>query len=332
MMPRRIVITRELGTRVSDALGALGDVWVNPWERVLTADELAQACRGSSAVVATGLDGIDDRVLDAAGPTLRVVANVAAGYENIDVAAANRRSVVVTNTPEVLTEATADMAFALILATARRVVEADRFVRSGTPWRRAPTWMLGQQVAGSTLGIIGLGRIGQAVARRATGFGMRVLYANPRPVAGELQAALGAAPRRLPALLEESDFVSLHCPLSAETHHLIGPDELRQMKPTAILVNTARGAVVDESALAKALHERTIAGAGLDVFEDEPLVRPALVDCDRAVLVPHLGSATVSTRASMAKLAMDNVVAVLSGRPPLTPVPASELRPYGERC
>jgi glyoxylate reductase len=250
-----------------------------------------------------------------AAPRLRVIAVAAVGYNLIDVAAATRRGILVTNTPGVLTETTADMAWALMLATARRVAEGDRFVRAGR-WKGV-TWslMLGRDVQGATLGIIGLGRIGKAIARRASGFGMRVLYHTRRP--DPEAERLGAAYRSKADLLREADFVVLSVPLTPETRGLIGDAELALMKPSAYLVNVARGPVVDEAALVRALQEGRLAGAGLDVFEDEPRVHPALVELDQVVLTPHIGSASRATRLAMATRAAENCVAALAGqRPP----------------
>ena len=318
-----IAITRHLPEAVVARLRAVGELRLNEPDRQLTGAQLRAACAGAAAIVATGLDPIDAELLDAAGAQLRIVANVAVGYDNVDVEAAAARGVVVTNTPDVLTDDTADMAFALLLAAARRVAEGDRMIRRGEPWTWTPTFMIGARVSQATLGIVGLGRIGQAVARRAAGFGMRVLYASRRPAPAEVERELGATRCPLEELLERSDFVSLHCPLTEGTRHLIGAAELRRMKPTAVLVNTARGAVVDERALAEALRDGEIAAAGLDVFEREPHVERLLLGCESAVLAPHLGSATDATRGAMAALAADNVERVLAGRPPLTPVAAA---------
>ncbi|HJP66224.1 MAG TPA: D-glycerate dehydrogenase, partial [Actinomycetota bacterium] len=256
--------------------------------------------------------------LDAAGDQLLIVANYAVGFDNIEVEACTRRGVLATNTPDVLTETTADTAWALLMAAARRVAEGDRFLRGRTPWIWGPEMMLGQDVHHKTLGIVGFGRIGHALARRAKGFGMRVVYFDvyrPRP---ELEQELGAEYRELDDLLAESDFVSLHVNLSPETHHLINAERLRAMKPTAVLVNTSRGPVIDEPALAHALRDGEIFAAGLDVFEREPEVHPDLLELDRAVVIPHLGSATVDTRHAMGMLAVDNLLAALEGQQPPT--------------
>jgi glyoxylate reductase len=265
---------------------------------------------GADAIVCTLLDRIDADVLDAAGERLRVVATVAVGYDNIDVAACAARGVVVTNTPDVLVEATADLTFALLLGVTRRVGEGDRLLRAGTPWSWSMGFMLGTGLQGRTLGLVGYGRIGKAVARRAAAFGMRVVV-NRRSGEG----------LTLEELLAVADVVSLHCPLTASTHHLIDAAALRRMRPEAYLINTARGPIVDEAALAGALERGELAGAGLDVFEREPAVEPRLLALDTVLLTPHLGSATAQTREAMAVLAARNVVAVLGGDPPVTPVP-----------
>jgi glyoxylate reductase len=272
---------------------------------------------GARALMTLLTDKVDATLLEAA-PTLQIVANVAVGYNNVDVAAATTRGILVTNTPDVLTETTADFAFALMLATARRLSEADPYMRAG----KYEGWELfqphlGLDVHGKKLGIIGLGRIGRAVARRATlGFTMPVLYYD-RNTHGDAAQELGARRVSLETLLRESDFVSLHVPLTAETRHLIGERELSLMKPTAILINTARGPVVDEAALVHALEHGEIAGAGLDVFEDEPRMHPGLASLYRHVVVtPHLGSATVETRRRMSLLAAENAIAALQGKRP----------------
>jgi glyoxylate reductase len=283
------------------------------WDRARLLAEVP----GADGLIALLVDPVDAELL-AAAPGLRVVANFAVGFDNVEVAAASARGVVVTNTPDVLTDATADFAFALLLAAARRVVEGDALVRSGrwTGW--APGQLLGAEVAGRTLGLIGLGRIGQAVARRARGFDLRVLHTGPRPVAAA--EALGAERVPLPALLAESDFVSLHCPLTDETRGLIDAAALAQMKPGAILVNTARGACVDEAALAAALGAGHLGGAGLDVFAAEPLVHPDVLASPRVVLAPHAGSATTTARRRMGEICATAVRAVLEGRRPDTVV------------
>ncbi|MBI1962136.1 MAG: D-glycerate dehydrogenase [Candidatus Rokubacteria bacterium] len=289
-------------------------------DRPLTKPELIARLQGKDGLVCHIICGIDDEVL-AAAPALKVVANVAVGYNNVDVAAARRRGVVVTNTPDVLTETTADFAWALLMAAARRVVEADRHARSGRwgVWKWDLLW--GADVHGKTLGVVGFGRIGRAVARRALGFGMRVLYHDAVRADAAVERELRATSTSLETLLPEADFVTLHTNLTPETRHLIGERTLRTMKPSAILVNASRGPVVDETALARALREGWIAGAGLDVFEDEPKIHPDLLPLANVVLAPHIASASRDTRVAMATLAVRNCLAVLAGNAPLTPVP-----------
>src|SRR5216683_1931840 len=281
--------------------------------------ELMSRLKGRQGLVCLITDAIDAPLL-AACPDLKVVSNVAVGFNNIDVAAATARGVVVTNTPDVLTETTADFAWTLLMATARRVVEADRYVRDGkfTQWEFM--LLLGGDVHGKTLGIVGFGRIGRAVARRALGFNMRVLYHDAVAADPATERELRATRTDTATLLRESDFVSLHTPLLPETQHLINAQSLRTMKKTAYLVNASRGPVVDEAALVQALTEGWIAGAGLDVFEDEPKVHPGLMGLSNVVLAPHIASASSDTRIKMAALAVDNCLAVLEGQTPPTPV------------
>jgi glyoxylate reductase len=311
-------VTAALPGRAPEMLAAAGEVRAEPEaERLARADLLALV--GGVDVALTMLyDRIDDELLDAAGPNLRGICNVAVGFDNVDLAACARRGIVVTNTPGVLDDATADIAFGLILAATRRLGEGERLIRAGRPWRWGMGFMLGHDLRGARLGIVGLGGIGSRVAHRGRAFGMEIAYTSRHesPHAGELEATC----LDLDELLATSDVVSLHAPLTPETRHLIGARELALMKPTATLVNTARGAVVDETALVDALREGAPAAAGLDVFEDEPLVHPALLELENAVLVPHLGSATVETRAAMAELAAKNAIAIATGEPPPTPV------------
>jgi glyoxylate reductase len=280
----------------------------------LSPDQLQQRLTGKHAVVVLLGDRIDQAAIDA-GSELRVIANVAVGYDNVDVAYARSRGLVVTNTPDVLTDAVADFTWALILAVTRRLGEGERIVRRGAWKGWAFDFMLGSSLAGKQLGIVGAGRIGRAVAARGGAFGMRVAYHSRRKADWPSAEAMS-----LDRLLATSDIVSLHVPLSAETRHLIGQAALARMKRTAFLINTTRGSVVDEAALAWALKERLIAGAALDVFEREPDVHPDLLPLEQAVLSPHLGSATRETRLAMADLAVRNVVEVLAGRAPLTPI------------
>jgi len=310
-MKPRVLVTRHVYRAALDRLAPHADVEYVDQREVLTEDELAARLADKDAVLCQLTDRITARVLDAA-PRLRIVANIAVGYDNVDVAAATERGVLVSNTPGVLTETTADFTFALLLAAARRVVEADGFVRAGR-WRCWEIDLLcGTDVHGKTLGIVGMGRIGRAVAARARGFGMRLLHANRRPV--EVPGSTRVA---LDELLARADFVSLHVPAEPGAPPLIGARELALMQRTAILVNTARGAIVDEQALVDALRAGRIAGAALDVFAHEPHVPETLLGMPNVVLAPHLGSATVETRTRMATMAADNMVACLRGeRPP----------------
>ena len=319
-MAARIVVTRRIPDPAIELLEGAGDVWVSPHDRPLSADELHSAVAGADAAVTVLHDRVDDAFLDAAGPALRIVANVAVGYDNVDVEACARRGVVVSNTPGVLTEATADIAFALILMSTRRLGEGERLIRARTPWSWSMFFMLGTGLQGKTLGIVGLGKIGQATARRARAFGMEIVYAGRRRAAEDVEAELSARFLPLDELLTTADVVTLHCPLSAETRHLIDAAALARMQPSSHLVNTTRGPVVDEAALAEALRAGAIAGAGLDVFEREPEVHPDLLELENVVLIPHLGSATIETRTAMGVLAAENVVAVLGGSAPVTPV------------
>ncbi len=309
VLPREalMLIPSEVSVDYNDSLTALSK------------PELIARLRGKDGLICHIISSIDDEVL-AAAPTVKVVANVAVGYNNIDVAAAHRRGVVVTNTPDVLTETTADFAWALLMATARRVVEADRFARSGQ-WHRWQWDLLwGADVYGKTLGLVGFGRIGRAVARRALGFNMRVLYQDAVRADAAVERELSVSRKELEAVLREADFVSLHTPFLPETRHLMNERTLRLMKKSAILVNASRGPVVDEAALVRALQEGWIAGAGLDVFEEEPKIHPGLIPLTNVVLAPHIASASSDTRVAMATLAVRNCLAVLEGKPPLTPV------------
>jgi glyoxylate reductase len=318
-MAKSVLISNVLPREAVDLIPREISVEFNESDQPLPKTELIRRLKGKDGLICHIISTIDDEVL-AAAPGLKVVANVAVGYNNIDVAAARKRGVVVTNTPDVLTETTADFAWALLMAAARRVVEADHFARSGqwTRWQWDLLW--GHDVHGKTLGIIGFGRIGRAVARRALGFGMRVLYHDTVRADGAAERELKASYTDPDTLLRESDFVSLHALLIPATRHLINERSLRLMKKTAILVNAARGPIVDEAALVKALGEGWIAGAGLDVFEEEPKIHPGLVALKNVVLAPHIASASLDTRLAMATLAVRNCLAVLDGKPAITPV------------
>ena len=316
----RIVVTRRIPDRALALLRASAETWVSPHDRPLTVGELHDAVAGASAVIALLHDTIDDALLDAAGPDLRIIANVAVGYDNLDLESCARRGVIATNTPGVLTEATADIAFALILMSTRRLGEAERLVRTGTPWSWSMGFHLGSGIQGKTLGIVGLGQIGQATARRARAHGMNVVYSSRRRVGPEVEDDLAARFLSFDELIARADVVSLHCPLTAETRRMVDASVLSRMKATAFLINTTRGQGVDECALVDALRDGTIAGAGLDVYEHEPIVHPGLLEIENVTLLPHLGSSTIEARAAMAILAARNVVAVLSGEAPLTPI------------
>ena len=315
----RIVVLGRIPDVGLELLEGNGELWAWSNDDPIPDDVRDAQIATAEAAITLLTNRVDVAFLDAA-PQLKVVANVAVGYNNIDVAACRERGVVVTNTPGVLTDATADLAMALILMVTRRLAEGERLIRSATPWKWTMFMMLGSGIQGRRLGIIGMGEIGAAVAHRARAFGMNVVYHNRRPVAREIEARNEATRVELDELLATSDVVSVHCPYNDSTHHLIDAAALSRMKPSAYLVNTARGPIVDEAALVDALTARTIAGAALDVFENEPVVHPGLLDLDNVVLVPHLGSATQETRGAMAVLAARNAVAVLNGHGPLTPV------------
>lgn len=316
----RVLVTAGVPGGAPVRLAAVHQVTYREVDSPMPRTELLEAVSGVEGLVAMLVDRIDGDLLDAAGPNLRVVANVAVGHDNIDLAACADRGVVATNTPGVLTDATADLAIALVLMSTRRLGAAERRVRTGEPWKWSMTGHLGTGLRGATLGVVGPGAIGLATARRAKMLGMEVLLSGRSEPDSGVVEGLAARVVDLEELLETSDVVSLHCPLTLQTHHLIGPAELRLMKPTSHLVNTSRGPVVDEAALVAALEEGVIAGAALDVFEDEPRVHPGLLERDDVVLLPHVGSATTQTRAAMADLAADNVLAVLAGREPPTPI------------
>lgn len=312
---RTIFVTRALPAVIMAELARRYRIEMNRRARPLTQAELVRGVARADGLVALLSDTIDRRVI-AAGRRLRVIANYAAGTNNIDLATAAAAGITVTNTPGVLTETTADLAWALLLGVARRVPEGAALVRSGrwTGW--APTQLLGADLHGAVLGIVGMGRIGQAVARRAAGFGMTLLYASRRPLPAAVERRLGARRVTLPRLLTRADFVTLHLPLTPATHHLIDRRALARMKPTAYLINTARGPVVDEAALIAALESGRIAGAGLDVFEREPHVPARLRRLPNALLLPHLGSASERTRLSMGRMVLANLAAVFAGRRP----------------
>lgn len=320
-----VLVTRATFPDIASRLREHFEVTDNPSDTILTPAELVGRLQGKQGVMSTGSERIDAALLDAC-PELKAVCNVGVGYNNIDVAACTARGVVVTNTPDVLTQTTADFGIALMLATARRITESERFVRRGE-WQKTGIHdqMLGSDIHGATLGILGMGRIGQAIARRAAlGFEMQVIYHNRSRLAPDAEAKAHARYVDKDTLLRESDHLILVLPYSPEAHHTIGADELARMKPTATLTNIARGGIVDDEALAHALRQGMIAAAGLDVFEGEPRIHPDLLTLPNAVLTPHIGSASVNTRRAMAALTVDNLIAALgcgphAGQPP-TPV------------
>jgi glyoxylate reductase len=318
-MRKSILVSNVLPREALRLIPSEISVEFNDSDQPLPKTELIRRLESKDGLICHIISTVDEEVF-AAAPGLKVVSNVAVGFNNIDVAAARRHGIVVTNTPDVLTETTADFAWTLLMAAARRVVEADQFARSGqwTRWQWDLLW--GNDVHGKTLGVIGFGRIGRAVARRALGFGMRVLYHDAVRADAATERELKATYAEPEMLLRESDFVSLHTLFIPETRHLINEGNLRLMKKTAILVNAARGPIVDEAALVKALTENWIAGAGLDVFEEEPKIHPGLLPLKNVTLAPHIASASLDTRLAMATLAVRNCLAVLDGKPALTAV------------
>jgi glyoxylate/hydroxypyruvate/2-ketogluconate reductase len=313
---QKILITRAVFSEIVAALERRFEVEHNAEDRPWPPEELARRLQGRSGAMATVMDRFDEPLL-AQCPDLRVISNIAVGYNNIDVAACTKRGIRVTNTPGVLDDTTADLAWALLMAAARRIAEGDQHVRAGD-WKIAfgVQYFLGQDIHHATLGIVGMGRIGQAIARRARGFDMRVIYHNRNRLPAADEERLGAEWVERERLLAEADFVVVMAPYSSTNHHLIGAAELAKMKPTAILVNTARGGVVDDAALVDALAHGRIAGAGLDVFEGEPKLHPGYRELKNVVMTPHIGSASRATRMTMCRTAMDNMAAVLEGREP----------------
>ena len=315
-----VLVARAVFPEVVQRLRLHFEVEDNPEDVLYTKAQLIERLRGKAGAFTTGSERIDAEVLDA-NPQLRVVANMAVGYNNFDIEACTARGVLATNTPDVLTETTADFGFALMMAAARRMAESERFLRRGEWSRWAYDMYTGSDIHGATLGILGMGRIGQAIARRgALGFSMKVIYHNRSRLSPDEEAPLGARYVDKATLLREADHLVLVLPYSAQSHHAIGAAELALMKPTATLTNVARGGIVDDAALAQALRERRIAAAALDVFEGEPAVHPALLEVPNVVLTPHIASASVATRRAMAELAADNLVAALTGGAPPTPI------------
>jgi glyoxylate reductase len=314
-MPSRVFITRPVFEETVELLKRETQVRGNSEDKVLTKRELIEQLKDADAVLSLLTDVIDDEVLQSA-PNLKVVANFAVGFNNIDLEAATRRGVVVTNTPGVLTDTTADFAWALLMAAARRLVEADKFTRAGKFRVWGPKMFLGYDVWGKTLGIVGLGRIGQGVARRASGFEMKTVFYDSMPVPDNVVRELGVRPVAFDELCRVSDFISLHVPLLPETKHLFNDRTFGMTKPNCILVNTSRGPVIDEKSLVRALRNGRIAGAGLDVYENEPEIESELTDMDNVVLAPHIASASHETRLKMCMMAADNLLSVLKGQRP----------------
>lgn len=317
-MGHKVYVTRIIPQAGIDLLRQHATVEVNESDVPLSHDELRSRAGSVDALVTLLTDKIDRNVLEAGKGSLRIVANVAVGFDNIDVPAATETGIMVSNTPGVLTDTTADFAWALLMGIARRTAEGQAFLKAGKFNGWGIMMLLGEDVHGKTLGLVGFGRIGQAVARRATGFGMRILFYDPQIESSAVAEEVGAERVDLDTLLRESDFVSVHTPLLPETHHLIGAGQLRSMKPTAYLINTSRGPVIDEAALAQALKEETIRGAALDVFENEPRVHPGLLEVDNVLITPHIASASTTTRTRMSTMAAENVIAALDGSVPPT--------------
>ncbi|MEA2581310.1 MAG: glyoxylate reductase [Actinomycetota bacterium] len=312
-----VLVTRPIMEEPLRTLESRCDVTVHENEFGIPRDELLKVVEGRDAIITMLTEKVDAEFLHAAGPSLKIIANHAVGFDNITLADCTAAGVIATNTPDVLTETTADTAFSLLMAAARRVGEGERLLRSGQPWIWGPLMMLGQDIHHKTIGIAGFGRIGQAVARRAKGFGMDVIYADAIQLPAAVEAETGARRVDMDTLLAESDFISIHTNLTPETRHLFGAEAFKKMKPSAVLVNSSRGPVVDEAALADALAAGELFAAGLDVFEKEPEVNPKLLALENVVVIPHLGSATVDTRDAMGALAVENVFAALDGtRPP----------------
>ena len=318
MSKARVLVARKTFDDVVDRLRPHFEVEANDSDDGWSQDELIRRLQGKSGVYIAGGDKIDAKLLDAC-PDLKIVSTMAVGYNNIDVAACTARGVLVTNAPDVLTETTADFGFALMMATARRITESEHFLRRGEWKQWAVTMFAGADIHGATLGVLGMGRIGAAIAKRGhLGFGMPVLYHNRSRLPADQEAPLGAQWVEKDELLRRADHLIIVVPYSASSHHLIGQRELRLMKKTATLTNIARGGVVDDAALAAELRAGTIAAAGLDVFEGEPTVNPALLACENVVLTPHIASATLATRRAMSNLAVDNLIAALTGGVPPT--------------
>lgn len=315
MSKPKVYVTREIPQKGLDLLARECEVVVNPEDRALSREEIMEQMEGAQGLISLLSDPIDGEVIKS-NPDLKIISNYAVGYNNIDVKTATERGIMVTNTPGILTETTADLTFALLMAVARRIVESDKFTRAGKFKGWAPKLMLGTDIYGKTIGIIGFGRIGQAVARRARGFGMKILYYKRNPLSSEEETKLAAKYCEFEDLVKEADYITINAPLNDSTYHLFNKDVFKMMKDSAILVNAGRGPIVDESALVDALKSGEIAGAGLDVYEEEPEVHPGLIDLDNVVLTPHTGTGSVETRDKMAVMAVENLLAGLKGERP----------------
>lgn len=319
MKKQKVLVTRRLPGQSLKKMIRICQMEIWKEDRVMPRAKFFEKVKGKDGLLCLLTDKIDEKAFDAAGKNLRIVANYAVGYNNIDVEEATKRGIMITNTPGVLTETTADLAWSLLMTRARRIAEGDKFVRAKKYKGWAPELLLGKDVYGKTLGIVGLGRIGQAMARRAGGFGMKVIYTDIKRLEGiekVLKKYVKIRYVKLETLLKKSDFITLHVTLGPATHHLIGKKEFQIMKKSAILVNASRGPVIDEKALVWALKTGQIYGAALDVFEKEPEVEPELLTMDKVVLVPHLGSASIETRVKMADIAVENLIAGLRGKVP----------------
>lgn len=313
-MKPKVFLTRELPPKSMERLFEHTDLEYNKEDRVLTKEEIIAGVKGKDALLCLLTDSIDGEIMDA-NPDLQIIANYAVGFNNIDVDAATSRKIPVTNTPGVLTETSADLAFTLLVSTARRIVEGDNFLRTGKWNGWGPLQYLGSDIYGATLGIIGLGRIGKAVAKRANGFDMKIVYWNRTRLSEEEEKELGLSYLPFEEVLKQSDYLSVNIAYNEHTFHIIGEKEFKLMKESSIIINTARGPVIDEKALVKALQNKEIAGAGLDVYEEEPKVEPELMEMDNCVLLPHLASATIETRTKMGMIAIDNLLAKFNDQP-----------------
>lgn len=311
----KVYISRKLPEPLETMLSNYCEVNSNPSDVLEDRQLYLEKVKGADALVTDSRVPVNEEVFEAAGPQLKIVSNYAVGYNNIDVKAATRRGIVVTNTPGVVNDATADIAWALLLSVARRVVESDRMIRTKEPWSWTPSFMQGCDIVGKTLGIIGAGRVGMTMAKRSTGFEMNIIYYD-NSTNEKLEKEMGARRVDLETLLKEADFISIHTPLTPETHHMMGAKQFEMMKSSAILINTSRGQVVDENALVMALRTKQIWGAGLDVYEKEPFVTPELTELDNVVMTPHIGTASADARRNMAEMAAQNLLDFMFGKVP----------------